>query len=297
VIDPDTAKNQHFDVGDTIGVAANGPVQTFKVVGVAKYGDVESLGGATFAVFTIPTAQKLLHMHGYTSVLVAGKGVDQDQLAGRLQSLLPDTAQVKTADEQASSDKKSIGGFITFIRGFLLGFGGIALFVGGFVIFNTLSITVAQRTRELATLRTLGATRRQVLRSVMVESAALGALASVVGLFLGFGLAKGLSSLFSALGLGLPEAAPVYATRTFVVSLLLGVVVTVVAGIIPARRATRNPWGEIGESLRPRRGRGIDSFAPRGASPSVFLTTGCASAPAPRCSTRGYSPTPLWGVD
>jgi putative ABC transport system permease protein len=172
-------------------------------------------------------------------VLVAGKGVDQDQLAGRLQTMLPDTAQVKTAEEQASSDKKSIGGFITFIRGFLLGFGGIALFVGGFVIFNTLSITVAQRTRELATLRTLGATRRQVLRSVMVESAALGALASVVGLFLGFGLAKGLSSLFSALGLGLPEAAPVYATRTFVVSLLLGVVVTVVAGIIPARRATR----------------------------------------------------------
>src|SRR4051812_24060122 len=239
VIDPDTAKNDHFEVGDTIGVAANGPVRTFKVVGVAKYGDVESLGGATFAVFTIPTAQKLLHMHGYTSVLVAGKGVNEDQLAGRLQTLLPGAAQVKTADEQANSDKKSIGGFITFIRGFLLGFGGIALFVGGFVIFNTLSITVAQRTRELATLRTLGATRGEVLRSVLLEAAARGALAAVVGLFLGFGLAKGLSSLFSALGLGLPEAAPVYATRTFVVSLLLGVVVTVVAGIIPAVRATR----------------------------------------------------------
>jgi putative ABC transport system permease protein len=239
VIDPDTAKDEHFSVGDSIGVAAIGPVQRFKVVGVAKYGDVESLGGATFAVFTIPTAQKLLHLHGYTSVLIAGKGVDQDQLAGRLQRLLPDTAQVKTADEQASSDRKSVGGFITFIRGFLLGFGGIALFVGAFVIFNTLSITVAQRTRELATLRTLGATRRQVLRSVVLEAAALGVLASVIGLFAGFGLARGLSSLFSALGLGLPEAAPVYATRTFVVSLLLGIVVTVFAGIVPAVRATK----------------------------------------------------------
>src|SRR5581483_3729991 len=199
-----------------------------------------SLGGATFAVFTIPTAQKLLHMQGYTSIMVAAKnGLSEDELAGRLQSVVPGTTEVKTADEQAASDKKGISGFLTFIRGFLLGFGGIALFVGAFVIFNTLSITVAQRTRELATLRTLGATRRQVLRSVVLESAALGVLASVVGLFSGFGLAKGLSSLFGALGLGLPEAAPVYAARTFVVSLLLGILVTVVAGVIPAVRATK----------------------------------------------------------
>src|SRR4029079_16237672 len=110
---------------------------------------------------------------------------------------------------------------------------------GAFVIFNTLSITVAQRTRELATLRTLGATRRQVLRSVILESAAIGAVASVLGLFLGFGLAKGPSSLFSALGLGLPTAAAVYSARTFVVSLALGVLVTVLSGVIPAVRATR----------------------------------------------------------
>src|SRR5213595_1043081 len=195
-----------------------------------------------------------MHVDGFTAIQVAAKhGLSQDELAGRLQRLVPGTAQVKTADEQASSDKKSIGGFITFIRGFLLGFGGIALFVGGFVIFNTLSITVAQRTRELATLRTLGATRRQVLRSVMVESAALGALASVVGLFLGFGLAKGLSSLFSALGLGLPEAAAVYAPRTFIVSLLLGSVVTVVAGIVPAARSTRVPPIAAARGVLPQR--------------------------------------------
>jgi putative ABC transport system permease protein len=113
--------------------------------------------------------------------------------------------------------------------------------VGAFVIFNTLSITIAQRTRELATMRTLGATRRQVLRSVILESAALGVLASVLGLFTGFGLARGLSALFGALGLGLPTASPVYATRTFVVSLLLGILVTVLAGIVPAVRSTRVP--------------------------------------------------------
>ena len=240
VIDPDTARNEHFAVGDTIGVAANGPAHRFRIVGIAKYGDVESLGGATYGVFTIPEARKLLGIHGYTTISVAAaKGVSQTKLAQDLSSVIPATAQVKTADEQAASDKESVAGFITFIRGFLLGFGGIALFVGAFVIFNTLSITVAQRTRELATLRTLGASRRQVLRSVMLESAALGAAASVVGLASGFGLAKGLSSLFDALGLGLPTAAAVYATRTFVISLVLGIVVTVASGVIPAFRATR----------------------------------------------------------
>jgi putative ABC transport system permease protein len=242
VIDPETAKNEHFAVGESIGVAAVGPVQRFKIVGIAKYGDIESLGGATFAVFTIPEARKLMQIDGYTAIQVAAKrGLSQDELAGRLQHLIPGTAQVKTADEQARSDKKSIAGVLSFIRGFLLGFGGIALFVGAFVIFNTLSITVAQRTRELATLRTIGATRRQVLRSVVLESFVLGVFASVVGLFAGFGLAKGLSSLFGALGLSLPEAAPVYEMRTVVVSLLLGIVVTVLSGLAPAVRATRVP--------------------------------------------------------
>src|SRR5213079_2445196 len=128
---------------------------------------------------------------------------------------------------KASSDTaKSLGIFRTV----LLAFGGIALFVGSFVIANTMSITVAQRTRELATLRTLGASRRQVLRSVVLESFAIGLAASVIGLVSGFGLAKGLSSLFGALGLTLPQTSSVYATHTFVISLVLGVLVTVLAG-------------------------------------------------------------------
>ena len=242
VIDAETAKKHHFGVGDTIGAAANGPEQSFRIVGVAKYGDVNTLGGATIAVFTIRTAQKLLGLHGYTAISVAAKdGVSQSELVSELRTVVPGNAQVKTASEQADADKEGVSTFMSFIRGFLLGFGGIALFVGAFVIFNTLSITVAQRTRELATLRTLGASRRQVLRSVVLESFVIGLIASVIGLVSGFALAKGLSSLFGALGLSLPEASAVYATRTFIISIALGVIVTVVAGFVPALRATRVP--------------------------------------------------------
>jgi putative ABC transport system permease protein len=242
VIDRETAQNHHFAVGDTIGVAASGPKESFRIVGTATYGDVKSLGGATFAVFTIPTAQRLLDLHGYSVISVAAKpGVSAGRLVSELKREVPATAQVRTARQQANEDKKGVASFISFIRGFLLGFGGIALFVGAFVIFNTLSITVAQRTRELATLRTLGASRRQVLRSVVLESFVIGLAASVIGLVAGFGLAKGLSSLFGALGLTLPQTSSVYATHTFVISLLLGVVVTVFAGFVPALRATRVP--------------------------------------------------------
>src|SRR5207302_10572849 len=121
----------------------------------------------------------------------------------------------------------------------LLAFGGIALFVGSFVIANTLSLTIAQRTRELATLRTLGATRRQVLSSVMVEALVIGLLASIVGLFLGLGLAKGLNSLLVSFGIDLPQTGTVFQTRTIVVSLVVGVVITLLAALRPAIRSTR----------------------------------------------------------
>jgi putative ABC transport system permease protein len=209
VIDRETVSKHGFAVGDTIGVAASGPVRKFRISGLAQFGDVSSLGGATFAVFTIATAQRLYGMHGYTSISVAARsGVPRSRLVADLRGLTPPTAQVRTADEQAAADKKGVASFVSFIRGFLLAFGGIALLVGAFVIFNTLSITVAQRTRELATLRTLGASKGQVRRTVILESLAIGVVASAVGLVAGFGLAKGLSSLFGAL-LSLPEASTV----------------------------------------------------------------------------------------
>jgi putative ABC transport system permease protein len=242
VIDQATAEGNGFGVGDTVRVAADGPVREFTITGLARFGHVDSLGGVTFAVFDVPTARDVLGKTGFDAIQVAAApGTSTAELGRRIEALLPPTAELATGDEQASADKEVVSEGITFIRGFLLAFGGIALFVGAFVIFNTLSITVAQRSRELATLRTLGASRRQVLRSVIVEAGVIGLGASLVGLGLGLGLAKGLTALMDAMGLTLPQADTVFATRTVVVSLLVGTLITLLAGIVPAIRATRVP--------------------------------------------------------
>jgi putative ABC transport system permease protein len=158
-----------------------------------------------------------------------------------IKPILPPTAEVRTAAGQAAQATKDTNGFLSIINDFLLAFGGVALFVGTFVIANTLSITIAQRTRELATLRTLGASRRQVLMSVLLEALVIGVLASVTGLFLGLALAKGLNALFVHFGIDLPQAGTVFATRTIVVALLVGILVTLLAALRPAIRATRVP--------------------------------------------------------
>ncbi len=243
VIDAGTAEDEGYAVGERVRIATLAPVREFEVVGIAQYGGVESLGGATFAVFDVPTAQLLLDRKGkFDAISVAAKGATSpEELVQDLDRALPQTVEVRTGVEQAGEESGEVAVFVTFIRYFLLTFGGIALFVGAFVIFNTLSITVAQRTRELATLRTIGASRGQVLRSVIFEALVIGAIASVIGLFLGLALAKGLNALFRALEVELPTTALVFGTRTVVVALLVGVVVTLVAGLAPALRATRVP--------------------------------------------------------
>ena len=243
VIDANTASDSGFGIGDTIGIASFGPVKRYEITGIAKFGSVDSIGGATFAVFDVPTAQALFQKDGhFDSISVAAAdGVAPDELVRALEPLVPPTAEVQTGTAQASADAEGTNEGIAFITYILLGFGGIALFVGAFVIFNTLSITVAQRTREFATLRTLGGSRRQVLASVVIEGFVLGLLASVVGLFLGLGVGKGMNALFVAFGIDLPQAGTVFATRTIVVSLIVGTSVTVLSSILPALRATRVP--------------------------------------------------------
>jgi putative ABC transport system permease protein len=243
VIDAGTAKKQHFAVGQSVGIAAQGPERRFTVTGIAKYGSVDSLGGATIAVFDIPTAQALLGKRGQLDQisLAAKPGVSQAQLVGDVRPLLPKTATVQTAAARAAADAKDTKEFLKYLQYALLAFGIVALFVGAFVIFNTLSITVAQRAREFATLRTLGASRRQVLRSVLLEAVVLGVVASLAGLFLGLALAKGLSATMRAFGLDLPQGATVFAGRTVIVSLVLGITITVLASLSPALRATRVP--------------------------------------------------------
>ena len=243
VIDAGTADDQGFTIGDTVRIATLKPVKAFDLVGIAKYGSVNSIGSATFAVFTIPEAQRLLDREGeFDAISAAAKpGVSEQQLTDQIARSLPPNAKVETAAQQAKDDSDEISEFTKFIRYFLLAFGGISLFVGAFVIFNTLSITVAQRAREFATMRTIGASRRQILWSVVLEALVIGVISSVIGLFLGLALAKAINALFVALELDLPTTGLVFAARTVIVSLLVGVLVTLLAGLAPALRATRVP--------------------------------------------------------
>jgi putative ABC transport system permease protein len=240
-IDAKTASAQHFNVGETIDVIAKGPVEKFRIVGTVRFGGVNSLGGATMAIFDLPTAQSFFHKQGkLDSIGLAGKsGVTPDQLVAEVKPLLPVTAQVRTGQQEAKQAAKDTNSFLTILEYFLLAFGFVALFVGTFVIANTLSITITQRMRELATLRTLGATRKQVYWSVVLEAFVIAVIASLIGLFLGLGLAKLLNAVFVAFGIDLPQVGTVFATRTIVVSLFVGIFVTLVAAVRPALRATR----------------------------------------------------------
>src|SRR4051794_28505769 len=243
VIDRSTANRKHYKVGDSIGVQAEGAVEPFKISGIVKFGSAASLGGATLAGFDVPTAQRLFEKKGHFDEIAIAKkpGVPEQELLSQVRGILPPTAQVRTGNAQAQEDKKETDTFISFLRDFLLAFGGIALFVGSFVIANSLSITIAQRTRELATVRTLGASRRQVLTSIVVEALVMGVLASVAGLFLGLGLAKLLFKLFDAVGFTLPNSGIIFQTSTVVIALVAGIGVTVIASLRPALRATRVP--------------------------------------------------------
>ena len=243
VVDESTAKKEHFTVGQQIGVQAAGPVQKLKIAGIVKFGSVGTIGGATLAGFDLKDAQNLFGKQGkLDEIAVAAKaGTSDPQLIQQIDGILPKNTQVKTASQQAAADAKGTNAFVSFLQGFLLAFAGVALFVGSFVIANSLSITIAQRTREFATMRTLGGSRRQVLWSIVLESLVVGVLASVVGLFAGLGLAKGLFKLFDAVGFTLPNSGLVFQTRTIVVALLVGIVVTLLASLRPAIRATRVP--------------------------------------------------------
>src|SRR5438093_18936 len=242
-IDQRTSDKKHFAVGDSIGVAADDGVQNFEISGVAKFADSASIGASTIAVFDVATAQQLFHKVGkLDEVQVAAKqGVSPEKLVGEIRPLLPEAAKVKTAQAQTQQNIDDINKATGIFQKVLLAFGIIALFVGAFVIANTLSITIAQRVREFATLRTIGGSRRQVLRTVMLEALVVGLMASLLGLFLGLGIAKGLNALFAAIGLEIPKSSMVLATRTIVVSIVIGVVVTLLASLRPAIKATRVP--------------------------------------------------------
>jgi putative ABC transport system permease protein len=243
-LDTTTASDLHVGVGGAVGILPRGGRELrFRVAGIAEFGHSTTLGGATLAIFDLPTAQSLFHKRGeLDQVDVAARpGVSDAALLGQIRAVLPPQTQVRTGRQQAQQSSSDTSSQLSFLRYFLLAFGGIALFVGAFVIANTMTITIAQQTREFATLRSMGALRRQIVAVVVVEAAVTGLCASAIGLFVGLGLAKGLDQLFRAFGADLPQAGLVFAPRTIVVSLLVGVLVTLLASLRPALRATRVP--------------------------------------------------------
>ena len=243
VIDTGVADKKDFAIGDTIGVQAEGAVEKMRISGIVRFASEISIGGATLAGFDLPTAQRLFEKEGKLDeiAIAAEPGVSDPELIADIEAVLPENTQIRTGAQQAAEDASDTNEFITFLQGFLLAFAGIALFVGSFVIANSLSITIAQRTREFATVRTLGASRKQVLGSIVIEALVVGVVASVIGLFSGLLLAKGLFGLFDAVGFTLPNQGLLLETRTVVVALLVGIVVTLLASLRPAIRATRVP--------------------------------------------------------
>lgn len=224
------------------------------------YAPETDTGGYVGALFTDAQARELFTDGSHVGYIdVAGTGLPQDELRDRIAAALPDT-KVQTGAEVKQETKDEVGEALSFVNYFLLAFGAIALLVGTFIIYNTFSMIVAQRLRELALLRAIGASRKQVGRSVVFEALVVGVLGSAIGLAAGVGLAYGLRALLNAFDLGLPEGPLQVAPRTVVVALVLGIIVTVVSAYAPARRAAKVPpvaamreeFASTGDTLRVR---------------------------------------------
>jgi putative ABC transport system permease protein len=250
-IDAVTARTHGFRVGDKIRVLLQGPARSFRLTGIIGFGEVDNLGGATLAGFDLDTAQRVLGKRGvFDSIEVAAApGLSPAELRDRVAERLPPGTEVATAssvaDEQADAVKQGLGFFNTA----LLVFAAVALFVGAFIIFNTFSVLVAQRTRELGLLRALGASGAQVMASVVLEALVVGLVASAVGLAAGIGIALGLNALLAAFGLDLPSTTLQVLPRTVIVSLAVGTLVTVASAVMPARRAARiSPMAALREA-------------------------------------------------
>lgn len=240
-IDAATARSHDLHVGDRVEVLFTGPPQTFTISAIVGFGDADNLAGATLALFPLDTAQALFDKVGvYDSISIdAVDGVSASALRARVQTVLPSGVEAVTSATVADENTKALNEGLGFFKVALLVFAFISLFVGAFIIFNTFSIITAQRTRELGLLRALGASRSQVLVSVLIEAVLVGLIASAVGIAVGLLIAIGLKALLAVFGVDIPSTGLELLPRTIVVSLIVGTVVTLVASIVPARKAAR----------------------------------------------------------
>ena len=245
MLDRETAEKGKYEIGDTVRVNALSGTREFTLVGIANYGDVSSPGGATFALFDQPTASEFLLKPGFVDAfLIQGDGkLSDEELAKAINAALPADAKLETLTgaeitEETTSQIKTVLGFFT---AFLTAFSYIALGIGCFVIYNVFSITAAQRQRESALLRAIGASRRQVTVSLLVEALIVGVLGSIIGFVAGIGLSRALSALLNAIGLEIPTSGLTIETGAITRTVLIGTVITILSAILPALRSGRVP--------------------------------------------------------
>ncbi|WP_371515675.1 ABC transporter permease [Kitasatospora sp. NBC_01300] len=243
-LDAKTAEKGGYKVGDTVRVAVNGPVMELKLTGTLHTNDPRVLAGGSLAAFDTATAQQLyLNPGRYAELDVKGKpGADDTALLAAVKQAVPqdDSIVAKTGRSLAEEQDRMIAQGTKVLSTFLMGFAAIALFVGIFIIANTFTMLVAQRTKELALLRAVGASRKQITRSVLVEALLVGLTASVAGLLAGVGIAAGLQALLNGpVDANLPDGPLVVSPSTVIASIGVGVLVTVLAAWLPARRASR----------------------------------------------------------
>jgi len=259
-IDSQTADTGKLKIGGRLRITGEEAVKDYRIVGITRLGST-SFGGAGIAQLTLPEAQRIANKRGeFDQISVAAADdLDDAELARRIRRVMPSSVQVETGKQAADRQSEEIAEDLSFLKIFLLVFGFIALLVGAFLIFNTFSITVAQRIRELGMLRTLGASKQQVLGSMVLEALVLGGIGSVLGVPGGIGAAVAINSLFKSFGIDLPNTGTVVQPRTIVVALLVGLGVTVLSALAPALRATRvSPMAALREAELPesrRRGR------------------------------------------
>ncbi|WP_405796941.1 ABC transporter permease [Streptomyces longwoodensis] len=253
MVDEDTADKHHLGLGDEIGVISALGTHTAKISGIAAF-QVTNPGAAIFYLDT-PTAQRTLvgATDVFTNVNVtAAAGVSDAQLKKNVAAALGGAYKVQTAKETADANQASVGDFLNVMKYAMLGFAGIAFLVGIFLIINTFSMLVAQRTREIGLMRAIGSSRKQVNRSVLVEALLLGVVGSVLGVGAGVGIAVGLMKLMGQMGMHLSTDDLTVAWTTPVLGLVLGVVVTVLAAYLPARRAGKvSPMAALRDAHAP----------------------------------------------
>jgi putative ABC transport system permease protein len=242
-LDKESAAKGEYQVGDRVRVATNGPVKEYTLSGVFTTEDGAVNAGGSLVLFDTAVAQKQYLKPGYfaSATVTAAPGADDAKILDAVEPLLPDAAEAKTgqalADEQAEQIEQGLGS----LKQVLLGFAGIALFVGIFLISNTFTMLVAQRTKEIALMRAVGASRKQITRSVLAEAAVVGLVASVIGFVLGVGLAVGLRSGMAAFGMKIPDGPLILSVTPVLAAIGVGVLITMFAAWLPGRRAAKIP--------------------------------------------------------